>query len=67
MTHKITGCPDCPLSSEGGSFEIVYCNHPSLEVPERLELNDTWKPDSIITPDWCPLKKESLTIEIEKP
>lgn len=64
---KVTGCKDCPFR-ESNDMDINY----SCSVVKRIDntvynvINpdeDTWQP---ITPLWCPLKKEPITIEIDE-
>jgi hypothetical protein len=56
---KVTGCSDCPFFNDGANYEYrAKCQHPANNTDERIEVH--WgKP---ITPDWCPLKKEPITI-----
>lgn len=67
MTQVVTGCDKCPFKNWGelgGSF----CNITNEEFKEYAY--DDSKPVGekcvTVTPDWCPLKKESITIEFEK-
>lgn len=64
---KVTGCKDCPFS-EANDMNSNY----SCSVIKRIDFvvyneihphEETWQP---ITPSWCPLKKEPITIEIEQ-
>lgn len=71
MEHIVMGCNSCPF------FEDEYntCNHPIIdnwvEVPykhnsNQIEMDCSGDEMSYIefpiTPDWCPLKKEPITI-----
>lgn len=67
MEHTVTGCNDCPLFE---NYEGSYiCVHPSSTkettyIPRKTE--DEGGGMFSLAPDWCPLKKESLTITINK-
>jgi len=62
MTIKVTGCSDCCLLANEGSG--YYCNHPNME--DNDEQNHIKTENFIpLTPDWCPLNKEPITIEKE--
>lgn len=78
---KVSGCSDCPMFDDGHRYEYeLICNHPSAPnqfsdpvYPERevfrIEMDDSGDGPTyiewVVTPDWCPLKKEPLTITIE--
>jgi hypothetical protein len=51
---QVTGCSDCPFRD----WETGNCSHPSILPYQYANLN--------VTPDWCPLKKESITISIKQ-
>ncbi len=60
MTMVVTGCKDCPFL-----FKEISCKHkgsPRFIIKKIITQNEV----AFITPDWCPLKKESITIEMEK-
>ena len=60
MEHKVTGCKDCPMcnsQSDGWDNEYI-CNY-NLSLPEE---NDFEIKDKEVTPDWCPLNKQPITI-----
>lgn len=60
MEHTVTGCIDCPmLNSVFDEWGATYhCNYNML-LPEENEFEIK---DENITPDWCPLNKEPITI-----
>jgi hypothetical protein len=71
MTIKIAGCQDCPLFDD--HFQI--CNHPVIDNwidkpyrhnSNKIEMDSSGQDLSYvefpITPDWCPLNKQPLTI-----
>lgn len=65
MEKIVTGCPDCP-------FSVMYDTAPGYgcriirDEPNnaRIKMNKMFMP---ITPKWCPLKKELITISIKQP
>lgn len=61
---EVTGCEDCPLVNKltGSSEWFWYCGHPGEKGDTDLIVGVT-DPE---TPNWCPLKKSSLTISIKK-
>lgn len=69
MEHKVTGCNDCCFEYADDLGE-VFCKHPEtlkLNVIGKLLytlFND--KDEDGVNPDWCPLKKEPITISIEQ-
>ena len=62
MEKKVSGCADCPMcNTESDGWDTTYiCNYKlSLDGDNDFEI-----PDKETTPDWCPLKKEPITIII---
>ncbi len=74
MEQKVTGCEDCPMFEQQ---EVMICNHPKAprQIPTPLnpilEVEPITMDDSgeeftyvewVVTPNWCPLKKEPLTL-----
>jgi len=58
MEYVVTGCTDCPMAQytdRRGDF----CIHPSAEEGNVLEDDEHFNP---VTPVWCPLNKEPITI-----
>lgn len=55
-TIEVTGCIDCPFCNFFDTIPGYYCN------AEDRDLDG----DDHITPDWCPLKKNSVTIKIKE-
>ncbi len=57
----VTGCEDCPLAHLRRRWRETYreCGHPAVVDDER----DVY--DMTTPPDWCPLRKEPLTIALE--
>lgn len=61
MEMKVNGCNDCPLHFYDIDYSMEHlCVHPDLE---QLQIKDK-EMDSY--PEWCPLKKEPLTISLTK-
>lgn len=63
MNKEVTGCLDCPLLyvSEEGQLGPYECHHPeggSITIKQNRYYNP-------VTPDDCPLKKESITIYLK--
>jgi len=62
METTVTGCTNCPMfyQDEWGNF----CNHPrtSKRGDNEVRYNEYGINKS---PDWCPLKKESITIKYD--
>lgn len=64
MEYKITGCLDCPLNSKDVEYGDA-CRHPSVRDEngmDRVLPKDANNRYETITPDWCPLNKEPITI-----
>jgi len=74
MEQIVTGCEDCPMFEQQ---EVMICNHPKApnQIPTplnpTLEIEPIGMDDSgydlsyiewVVTPDWCPLNKEPITI-----
>lgn len=60
MEYTVSGCKDCVFciySDKGGN----RCIHPSIEDSHN-DIIDNDSDYCLITPDWCPLEKESITI-----
>ncbi len=79
MKHQVTGCKDCPLFNNGSDYEYrAICLHPLAprqfyekefkdEEVFLIEVDEDYsrKPTNIpVTPTWCPLKQEEITIEL---
>lgn len=65
MKIIVSGCDGCPFFRWP---DKPTCEHPSwlaLDEPDIQVVVDQ-KGYSIITPEWCPLKKEPLIIELTK-
>lgn len=58
MIQKITGCFECPLISANGS----YCVHPIFDG-NRMEFPNLPEYRFESVPEWCPLRKESISFE----
>jgi len=52
----VTGCGNCPFQSK----EFNFCEHPLFLGGLTIDW-DYWN-DIHQAPDWCPLKKERITI-----
>lgn len=63
METIVSGCNDCPLlySSEECQGDPFDCQH-----PQGLQVRIKTRGGAPITPDNCPLKKESLTITLKE-
>jgi len=60
-TIKVNDCNDCPFQEFTKSWNYFQCVH-DYGLPELIKAEDEF---SIIHPDWCPLKKESIKIELK--
>lgn len=60
MNHKITGCKGCPFAHYQGEQcnDEIHCIHP--DSPDDAVLYYLQQ----LRPEWCPLKKESITITL---
>lgn len=61
MEHQVTGCIDCPFNSNDREYGDC-CLHPSVAPDEHgaaLPEDENYK---TITPKWCPLAIEPITI-----
>ena len=56
MIHTVTGCQDCIFKHDLLHFKEVLCE--ALKRPRTIEKYPN-------TPEWCPLKQESITIQIK--
>jgi hypothetical protein len=61
----VTGCNDCPLHYMYDDFYISICTHPKGQSGDIEPSNDRTDLHERLpkTPDWCPLKQESLTLQ----
>lgn len=68
METTVTGCKDCPLVAEIGSGH--YCQHPIHKDTNGLYSfihQDYESEDNVlVTPEWCPLNSEPITISKTK-
>jgi len=73
MNVKVTGCEGCPMLNrewEDVSGYKYTCNHPNAPS-EDIETDSSGSGEEVdlsyvewlVTPDWCPLNKEPITIE----
>jgi len=65
MEQVVTGCVDCPFV-EYNRYDTGnnYCIHPSLRRSGKILKKDKeYKP---ITPKFCPLKQEPITIKLKQ-
>jgi hypothetical protein len=60
MNKEVKGCADCPFLYKADPRHFT-CTHP--DAP-RLVIDA--KNGIPITPGWCPLKKEPITISIKQ-
>lgn len=60
MTQEVIGCVNCPF------FYLSFydsSNNCSISKEATIERDKEFNP---ITPSWCPLKKESITIILKE-
>jgi hypothetical protein len=65
MEHVVTGCKDCPLYQSNHDDRYgreTKCNHPAAPEQPLVENIDVDAMGNPITPDFCPLNSEPLTI-----
>jgi hypothetical protein len=69
MEQVVTGCKDCPMYSVDDSNDSLivynYCHHRSHATVTVQDI-DLDKESNPITPDWCPLKREPITITFKQ-
>ena len=58
MEHKVKGCSDCPFSRANDMNALYHCK---LEGDKDVDVDDLYLP---ITPEWCPLKAEVVTLSL---
>jgi hypothetical protein len=59
---KVTGCKDCPMFDNGSNYEYVATCKITGTEPKGIDYaKSVYEP---ITPDNCPLKKESITVTL---
>lgn len=65
MEHLVTGCGDCCLCQEGATE--YFCLHPNGEGKIDYDSSgyDLSYIEFPITPNWCPLNEEPITIKKE--
>lgn len=63
MEHIVTGCQNCPFNSNDREYGDA-CLHPSCDsgMYGRKLPEDPDNAYATITPDWCPLILEPITI-----
>ncbi len=60
MNQVVTGCWGCPFHGNAGDD---FCYHPKVKREQIVNHYDEVKKHYVlITPDWCPLKSEPLTL-----
>jgi len=64
MEHKVKGCSDCNFNIRREEYIYSYCGHPAHPNNNGIP-DDEDKLFEPITPDWCPLKKQPITISIK--
>lgn len=62
ITKIITGCNDCSFCIWGGSNGYCAIKENNSAYPIKVHRNDF---ENIITPDWCPLKANSIIVAYE--
>lgn len=63
MKLEVTGCDDCPCL-DGNTYEV--CQIPGMPQ-ESMKWQSKPGLPHYITPDWCPLRTEPVTVELKKP
>ncbi len=70
MNTEVTGCKDCPFLYlyYGSEMAECICEHPQLDNNGYwgIKYSYTQKEYGYGSLDWCPLKKESITIELKQ-
>lgn len=56
MKKKVSDCNNCPFLGITRDGEYYWCNHQSANKALKEGMKGP------VTPEWCPLKKESITI-----
>lgn len=67
MEILVTGCDDCPFKySNCDGWSTSECRHPKgdYRLLENVIDGITYGIKDGETPDWCPLKKEEITIKL---
>lgn len=63
---EITGCENCPMFEFDWADRYDECRYPTTFPPEVRQIPDGLVDDTpLFSPEWCPLKKQSLTISIK--
>lgn len=63
MERQVMGCNDCPMFSEQ-EWDGV-CGHPYFDKNIQYISYDDSDLRKGLSPEWCPLKKEPITITIK--
>jgi hypothetical protein len=62
----VNGCRDCPflLTQEGCFQSKFWCQSEQGKIPKNLRSDYEGPGDDAfpVTPDWCPLKTDSVTV-----
>ena len=75
MECIVTNCEDCPMFYDGrksNDYDSLVCNHPESEYKPANPIEIDCSGDEmsyiewVVTPDWCPLEKESITIKLKQ-
>ena len=66
MEQIVKGCVNCPLSIDAHPDQVgvyvYWCDHPVSPKSSDIVMGEK----GLITPEWCPLFQESLTISIKQ-
>ncbi len=65
MNTVVKGCADCPMCHTDSEWPTI-CRHPLAVDCEDIKYSYTQKEYGFGSPDWCPLKKETITIELKQ-
>lgn len=67
MDAHVKDCNDCRFQYCDEARGEVICNAPAEKpVYHKIGKYSEWEDNTLVTPEWCPLKKESITITLIK-
>lgn len=61
---KIKHCNYCPFFRYDESTYSAFCSDSEYDEQERLIVDNFDFEDDVLIPDWCPLRKNSVTIKL---
>lgn len=63
MNMSVEGCAGCPLFVDDYADRWDECNHPDIQkLNHNMPIDITLSEKEGYSPNWCPLKQESLTL-----